>query len=159
MYPGTHAATAPDRPAVIMAGSNTTVTYAELDENSARLASALHELGLRTGDVIAVLSDNVPETFEIYWAAIRSGLYITFVNWHLTPAEAAYIVEDSSARVVLTSAGVAALGAEVAALVPHVKHWYAFGGPVEGHESYAELLAQAGPRLTDQPRGSELLYS
>src|SRR5205814_2381642 len=82
-----------------------------------------------------------------------------FVNWHLTPAEAAYIVEDSAARVVLTSAGVAALGAEVAALVPHVKHWYAFGGTVEGHESYAELLAQAGPRLIDQPRGSELLYS
>ena len=32
MYPGTHAATAPDRPAVIMAGVEATVTYAELDE-------------------------------------------------------------------------------------------------------------------------------
>src|SRR3954471_22850784 len=159
MYPGTHAATAPDRPAVIMAASNTTVTYAELEENSARLASALHELGLRTGDVIAVLSDNVPEAFEIYWAAIRSGLFVTFVNWHLSAAEAAYIVEDSAARVVFTSAGVATLGAELAALVPQVEHWYAFGGAVDGYESYAELLAQAGSRLIDQPRGSELLYS
>ena len=159
MYPGTHAATAPDRPAVIIAGSNVTVTYAELDENSARLASALHELGLRTGDVIAVLTDNAPEAFEIYWAAIRSGLYVTFVNWHLTPAEAAYIVEDSAARVVFTSAGVATLGAELVALVPQVAHWYAFGGDVEGHGSYADLLAQAGPRLSDQPRGAELLYS
>jgi len=159
MYPGTHAATAPDRPAIIMAGSNATVTYAELEENSARLASALHELGLRTGDVIAVLSDNVPEAFEIYWAAIRSGLFVTFVNWHLSAAEAAYIVEDSAARVVFTSAGVATLGAELAALVPQVEHWYAFGGAVDGYESYAELLAQAGSRLIDQPRGSELLYS
>ncbi|WP_319455955.1 MULTISPECIES: acyl-CoA synthetase [unclassified Mycobacterium] len=159
MYPGTHAATAPHRPAVIMAGSDRTVTYAELEDNSARLAAALHKLGLRTGDVVAVLSDNVPEAFEIYWAAIRSGLYVTFVNWHLSPAEAAYIVEDSAARVVLTSAGVAALGAELATLAPQVEHWYAFGGAVEGHDSYAELLAQAGPRLIDQPRGSELLYS
>ena len=63
MYPGTHAATAPDRPAVIMAGSNATVTYAELDENSARLASALHELGLRTGDVIAVLTGQCSRDF------------------------------------------------------------------------------------------------
>lgn len=159
MYPGTHAATAPERPAVIMAASGSTVTYGQLDENSARLAAALRQLGLNTGDVIAVLSDNVPEAFEIYWAAVRSGLYVTFANWHLSPAEAAYIVSDSGAQVVLASAGVASLGVEVAGLVPQVKHWYAFGGAIDGYESYTELLAQAGPRLTDQPRGSEMLYS
>jgi len=159
MYPGTYAATAPERPAVIMAGTGSTVTYGQLDENSARLAAALRKLGLKTGDVIAVLSDNVQEAFEIYWAAVRSGLYVTFANWHLSPAEAAYIVSDSGAQVVLASAGVASLGVEVAELVPQVKHWYAFGGAIDGYESYADLLAQAGPRLTDQPRGSEMLYS
>ena len=159
MYPGTHAATSPGRPAIVMAESGQIVTYGQLDEHSARVAAALRRLGLRTGDVIAVLSDNAPEAFEIYWAAIRSGLYVTFVNWHLSAAEAAYIVEDSAARVVLTSAGVAALGAEVVALVPQVAHWYAFGGEVEGHGSYADLVAEAGPRLSDQPRGAELLYS
>lgn len=159
MYPGTHAAYAPDRAAVVMAQSGQTLTYGQLDENSARVAAALRGLGLGRGDVIAVLSDNVPEAFEIYWAAIRSGLYVTFVNWHLSAAEAAYIVADSAARVVFTSAGVATLGADVAALVPQVAHWYAFGGEVERHGSYADLLAQAGPRLTDQPRGAEMLYS
>jgi len=66
-----------------MAGSGRTVTYGELDENSARLAAALNDIGLRKGDVIAMLTDNAPEAFEIYWAAMRSGLYITAVNWHL----------------------------------------------------------------------------
>ena len=42
--------------------------------------------------MIALLSDNPPEAFEVYWAAMRSGLYITAVNWHLTPDEVAYIV-------------------------------------------------------------------
>src|ERR1700758_3296046 len=83
MFPGTHAASAPNRPAVLMAGSGKTVTYRELDDNSARLASALHALGLRHGDVIGLVSDNSAEAFEVYWAALRSGLYITFVNWHL----------------------------------------------------------------------------
>lgn len=142
-----------------MADSGSTVTYGQLDENSARLAAALRQLGLQPGDVIAVLSDNVPEAFEIYWAAVRSGLYVTFANWHLSPAEAAYIVADSGAQVVLASAGVASLGIEVAGLVPHVEHWYAFGGAIDGYKSYTELLEQAGPRLTDQPRGSEMLYS
>ena len=45
MYPGTHAASAPNRPAVVMAGSGKTVTYRELDDNSARLAAALPHWG------------------------------------------------------------------------------------------------------------------
>jgi long-chain acyl-CoA synthetase len=159
MYPGTHAAAAPDRPAIVMAGSGELVTYAELEDNSARLAAALHQLGLRTGDVIAVLSDNAPQAFEIYWAAIRSGLYVTFVNWHLSGDEAAYIVRDSGALVVIASGGVATLASEVAELTPDVERRYAFGAAIDGYGSYADLLQQAGARLIDQPRGSEMLYS
>jgi fatty-acyl-CoA synthase len=159
MYPGTYAASAPHRPAVVMAGTGRALTYRELDENSARLASALYAQGLRPGDVIALISDNSAEAFEVYWAALRSGLYITFVNWHLAPEEAAYILRDSGSRVVIVSAGVRAVAEPVVSLVPEVRHWYAFGGQVAGYRSYSELLATAGPRLTDQPRGSEMLYS
>jgi fatty-acyl-CoA synthase len=109
--------------------------------------------------VIALISDNSAEAFEVYWAALRSGLYITAVNWHLAPAEAAYILRDSGAQVVIASAGVRALAEPVVSLVPEVKHWYAFGGNVAGYQSYSEFLATAGPRLTDQSRGSEMLYS
>jgi fatty-acyl-CoA synthase len=114
---------------------------------------------LRTGDVIALASDNAPEAFEIYWAALRSGLYVTAVNWHLAPEEAAYIVRDSGAQVVIASAGILDLPERIGGLVPEVHHRYAFGGEVAGYESYSELLAAAGPRLADQPRGSEMLYS
>ncbi|MCV7412375.1 acyl-CoA synthetase [Mycobacterium florentinum] len=159
MFPGTHAASAPDRPAVILADSGRTLTYGQLDDNSARLASALHAMGLRKGDVIAMLSDNAAEAFEIYWAALRSGLYITAVNWHLAPEEAAYIVRDSGARVVVASSGVRELAEQLLDLVPDVEHWYAFGGEVTGYRPYGELLATAGPRLADEPRGAEMLYS
>src|ERR1700739_2712592 len=159
MFPGTHAASAPNRPAVVMAGSGKTVTYRELDDNSARLASALRALGLRPRNGIALLSDNSAEAFEVYWAAIRSGLYITFVNSHLAPEEAAYILRDSGAQVVIASAGARGVAGPVAPLVPEVHHWYAFGGDVAGYQSYSGLLATAGPRLTDQPRGPEMLYS
>src|SRR5215207_4409873 len=133
MFPGNHAASAPNRPAVVIAGSGKTLTYRELDDNSARLASALHALGLRTGDVIALISDNSAEAFEVYWAALRSGLYITAVNWHLAPEEAAYILRDSGARVVVASAGVRAVAEPVVSLAPEVAYWYAFGGDVSGY--------------------------
>jgi fatty-acyl-CoA synthase len=159
MYPGTHASVRPDHPAVIMAGSGTVTTYAELEQRSAAVASALYDMGLRRGDVIALLSDNSAAAFEIYWAALRSGLYITAVNWHLTPDEAAYIVNDSGAQVLFASTGIGNLAADLVNLTPSVKRRYAFGGPVAGHESYAELLAGDWPPLPSQPRGSEMLYS
>ncbi|QZT59581.1 acyl-CoA synthetase [Mycolicibacterium austroafricanum] len=159
MFPGTHAATTPDRPAIIMAGSGAVTTYGELDNRSATVASALYDMGVRRGDVIALVSDNAAAAFEIYWAALRSGLYITAVNWHLSAEEAAYIVNDSGAQALFASAGVGDLAAELVALTPSVRHRYAFGGPIDGHDDYAELLDGDYPGLPAQPRGSEMLYS
>lgn len=160
MFPGIHAVTTPDKPAVIMAASGREVSYAELEKSSRQLAVALNDCGLVKGDVIAMLSDNAAECFTIYWAALRSGLYLTAVNFHLTADEAAYIVDDCGAKVLIASAGVGELAEQVRARVPSVQHAYSFGGFLTGFDSYADLLASAGDRvLADQPRGSDMLYS
>jgi long-chain acyl-CoA synthetase len=159
MFPGVHALSTPDKPAVVMAGSGRTITYRELDEHSAQFARVLHDLGLRPGDVVALLSGNEPECFEIYWAAMRSGLYVTAINWRLTPSEASYIIDDCDAKVVVASAGIAELAGAVRDLAPRVQHWLAFGGDVAGYSSYTAEIAGAGERLPDQPRGSDMLYS
>ncbi len=85
MYPGAYLDTAAHKPAVIMADTGRTVTFAELEANSIRIARHLRALGLCRGDHVAVLATNTPRVFDIYWAAMRSGLYVTMVNWHLTP--------------------------------------------------------------------------
>lgn len=159
MYPGTHAAGDPHRAAVIESATGRVLTYGDLDENSARLASALNGLGLRRGDVIALLSDNSAEAFEVYWGAIRSGLYVTAVNWHLAPEEVAYILTDSGASVVIASAGLSDLAEKSAKLADSIAHWYVFGGSADGYLSYEKLLEAAPPMLAEQPRGSEMLYS
>lgn len=70
MYPGFHAATQPDKPAVVMGRSGETITYRELDERSARLARLLYASGLRPGDKVAILAENHPRYYEVYWAAV-----------------------------------------------------------------------------------------
>jgi len=100
------------------------------------------------------LSDNAPEAFEIYWAAIRSGLYVTFVNWHLSGTRRRTSFETVAHGCSSASGGVAALASEVAELIPDVESRYAFGAAIDGYGSYVDLVQQAGPRLTDQPRGS-----
>ena len=138
-----------------MAGTGAVLTYGELDDRSARLASALHGLGLRRGDVIAMLTDNTAEAFVIYWAALRSGLYVTAINRHLAAPEVAYILADSGAGVLFASAGLSQLAQDIAGPV----HRYAFDVQIPGYDSYPDLLAGAGSRLADQPRGSDMLYS
>jgi long-chain acyl-CoA synthetase len=163
VYPGTYAASAPERPAVVVAETGETLTYAELDRESTRLARALHDQGLRRGDVVAMLADNTPWAFVVYWAAQRSGLYITAINHHLSPDEAAYIVDDCGARVLVVAGQRPALRELAVALVdrtPGVAHRISFDGALDGYDDGAALLAatSAAP-LTDQPRGADMLYS
>jgi len=160
MYPGTYAADAPDSIAAVMAGTGETLTYGELNRRSAQLARVLREAGLRRGDVVALLTENHLRAFEVYWAAMRSGLYITAVNYHLKPDEVAYIVNDSGAAVLVVSAEQAATAEAIADQTAGVKLRLAFGGPVAGYDSYEDTIAAASAEpFADQPHGATMLYS
>ncbi|GAA5129603.1 acyl-CoA synthetase [Haloechinothrix salitolerans] len=160
MYPGKIAEQTPDKPAVIMGGSGTTMSYADLEANSVRVARLLRDAGLRPGDVIALLAENNIRCFEIYWAALRSGLYITAINQHLSAEEVSYIIDDSGAKVLFASAALRELAESVVSRTPNVAARYAFDGPVDGHESYEDALAASSAEpLADQPAGAPMLYS
>ncbi len=95
LHPGTIAAATPERIAVIV--DDATLTYAALDRQSRAIAAALFALGLRRGDVLAMLIGNRPEFFSVAWAAQRSGLYYLPIPTRLTPPEIAYLLSDSGA--------------------------------------------------------------
>ncbi len=109
---------------------------------------------------MALLSDNTPETYEVYWAALRSGLYVTAVNHHLTAEEAAYVVDDCGARVLVVSAGKAGTAARLRDRLPRVEGWLVFGGDLVRYDDYEAALAATDPTpLPEQPHGDDLLYS
>ncbi|MEU5851396.1 acyl-CoA synthetase [Saccharopolyspora shandongensis] len=160
MYPGMHAAANPGKPALIMAGSGERLTYRELDDRSLRLANLLRAAGLAKGDVVALLTDNSVHAYEVYWAAVRSGLYVCAVNNHLQSDEIAYIVNDSGASALVVSAALGELAEDVADRVPGVRVRMAYGGSVPGYEDYEKALAAASDEVPAvQPRGADLLYS
>ncbi len=164
MYPGRYARETPDKPAVVMAGTGETVTYLELDRRSNRLAQLWYARGLRPEDHVAIFMENHPRYFEVYWAAIRSGLYLTTVNRYLTAEEAAYIVKDCGARSIVASAKLAEACAELTDLIPTcpgrlIVDDDGLGAP-PGWDDYGEATAAfpAEP-LAEQPRGGTMLYS
>ncbi|MGH9000062.1 MAG: AMP-binding protein, partial [Acidimicrobiia bacterium] len=160
MYPGHWAAHTPTKPAVVMAGSGQTVTCAELDERSIRLARLLAAGGLSPGDHIALFMENNPRFFEVMWAALRSGLIITTVNRYLTADEAGYIVDNCEARALVTSKYLAPVAAELPGRAPGCGIRLMVDGTVDGYDSYEEALAAHSPEPpADQPMGNLMLYS
>ncbi len=143
-----------------MGGSGQVVTYGQLNDGSIRFARLLRETGLGPGDHFAVMMENHPRYCEVVWAALRSGLYVTAINSHLTPSEAAFIVDDCGAKVLVTSAARADVAAALVTGTPHVRRRLMLDGEITAHESYEAATARyPTDPLGDERRGTVMLYS
>ncbi len=150
-------------PAIVMAGSGRTLSYAELDAASRHLAHGLDVRGLRAGDTVAILMENSVEFIVAALAAQRRGLYFVPVNWHLTAAEIRYMVTDSGASALLTSPALAGMAAAAAAEAPALAHRLilagAHHGPAEGFDTVRlDTTPVTGPP-GDEPSGISMFYS
>jgi len=153
VWPGKHAAERPEKIAYIFSGSGASATYRELNDRSNQVAQLLYDAGLRFGDHIAVLMENRPEYFEVCWAAQRSGLFYTAINHHFTVDEAAYIIDDCDARVLVISEAYRALAEELADKMPNVKVRLLVGDQNVGRADAAEpRTAQRGSHVSGYER-------
>jgi len=160
-YPDVFAARTPGRPAVILAETGETLTYAELEASSNQIAHLLRARGLKRGDHVAVMIENELAFFPVVWACQRAGIYYTPINTRLTANEAGYIARDCGARALIVSANRAEqaddLRKETADTV--VLH-ASVSGDLDGYERL-ETLAAAQPktRLADESEGAPMFYS
>jgi long-chain acyl-CoA synthetase len=160
MYPGKWAIEFPDKPALIHSVSGDTVTHGELNDRSNRLAQLMWAQGLRPGDHVAIFMENNLRYFDVVWAALRSGLYLTTINRYLTEDEAGYILDNCEARVLITSQKMADVAAALPQYAPNCARWLMLDGTIDGFESYETAIAQypAEP-LAQEPAGTFMLYS
>jgi len=161
MYPGAHATTHPDKPAVIMAGSGFTQTFAELDAAANRVSHLLRAAGVRPGDHVAICMENHDRYFEITWGCYYAGAIYTNCSSRLTSGELAYILNDSAARVFFTSKYKADQAADVLPETPGIGLRLMLDGTIPGYESYeAAVAAQPDTALPEQRyAGTDMLYS
>jgi long-chain acyl-CoA synthetase len=154
------ASVSPERPAIVMGRSGATTTYAQLNDRSLRLAHQLRAWGLERGDGIALLLENDRSYLEIAWAAQRSGLYYTGINWHLQPGEVDYILRDCEARVLFTSARMSDIVSALPSGVLRQEHIVFVGEAPDGAVTLDDCLAgRPSTPIADPSEGCELLYS
>ncbi|WP_120716763.1 acyl-CoA synthetase [Tsuneonella amylolytica] len=156
MHPTTHAAARPDHPAIVMAGSGKTVSFGELDAAANRVAQLFRSRGLAAeSGVVGLWLENRPEYLEIAWGNQRAGTTLVPISTHLTPDEVAYILEDSGATLLISSAQFAPRLEELARLAPDVAQ-LVFEGAPDAAEALAAMPAEP---IADQSVGLAMLYS
>jgi long-chain acyl-CoA synthetase len=159
MQPAVWAKLTPDRIAVRdYAGA--TRTFGELNANANRVARLLRMAGLEPGDGVALACSNRVEFCEVLLAALRSGLRLTPVNWHLTGEEITYIVNDCEAKALFADVRIAQAARTVAEGCPEVALKAAIGGPIGDFEDHDEAIgAFDGADVEAPARGHTMLYT
>lgn len=148
----------PERLAVRVGDVDT--SYGELEAQANRIAHVLRAQGVQRGDHVAALMGNGASVFAVVWGAYRVGAYLTPVPCTASIEDAAYIVRDCAARVVVVDAS---LG-EVLAALPTMEglspQWLALGGDVPGFQSMGPLLAKAPVTpVADETSGALMMYT
>jgi acyl-CoA synthetase (AMP-forming)/AMP-acid ligase II len=97
------------------------LTFAQVDEASSRLARVLAAHGVRPGDRVAIMLGNVPDWPLSWFAILKAGAVAVPVNARYREEDLRFVLADSGAVLVLTSGEHADLVRAVAATVGTVR--------------------------------------
>ena len=99
-----------------------TYTWGGLREDVDLLAKGLHELGLESGDVMALMLLNRPEFHACDLAGMMLGAATTSIYVTLAPEQIEYVLNDAAVSVVFTEQSFLPVITQVIAKVPSIKH-------------------------------------
>ncbi len=123
-------------------------SYETLATQALKGAQALRRLGLETGDGIAALSENHPDSLLLFWAAQMAGLYYTAISVQFQQREIEYILNDCDARLFVISR--AQREKDISAPQPVTLEL----------ESWRDTIAaEPATLIADAAEGAEMLYS
>ena len=139
------------------------LTHGGLAQRALRLASGLYQLGLRRQDRLALLAMNSLEFYETYAAAEVAGYVAAPINYRLAPAEIAYMLRDSGAKILIFEAQYAAAVATLRPQLREVQHYICIdsgcidpgaASALEWALGFEEVVARGsadGPPISPQP--------
>ena len=151
---------------------DTEVSYAMLEEGSARMAAILKDKGVGPGDRVGIMLPNVPYFPVVYYGVLRAGGVVVPMNPLLKGREVKYYLEDPGAKLLVAWGDFeepATKGAEdagVECILVKPGEFEKLLGEVEepAHvledrdpDDTAVILYTSG--TTGQPKGAELTHS
>ncbi|MFX1563284.1 MAG: long-chain fatty acid--CoA ligase, partial [Promethearchaeota archaeon] len=131
----------------------------QVNEDADRLAAALHDIGIKQGDVVALLLGNMPQFPVAFFGALKAGAILTLINPLYQPPEIEFQLKDSGAKAIIVIDIMHDNYAKIRENTP-IKHTIvttmadAFPGmrvsfelpDVEGYHLYGEILEKSEPK-------------
>ena len=122
-------------------------SFAEIEELTAQVVAALFAAGVRKGDRIAWIGKNSDLYFLLFFGAARAGIVMAPIGWRLSPAEWAFILGDTQAKLVFAGPGFEGLADQLAGKLEEAPPI------VEAAEAWA--MIRAAERLPFEPSGPD----
>jgi fatty-acyl-CoA synthase len=126
------------------------LTYLELRDRIGRLASALHNIGVRPGDSVGVLDWDSNRFLEAFFAIPMMGVVLQTVNVRLSPEQIAYTIDHAGSSTLLVNDEFVDLVQSILPRLSKVKRLIVLTdrkapvtGKLEFAGEYEELLAAA----------------
>ena len=132
-------------------------TYARLDADVNALAAGLLDLGIRRGEIVAILAMNCPEYILLCLAVSKIGAVFLPLNYRLHEEEVAYELEHSGAVYLASEAQYAPLCERLLGRLPALRGLLALRPPAGSDWADAHRLMdlQRGVRVPDAALGDD----
>ena len=143
----------PDAPAFYCAGTRRRFTFRETDERTNRLAQAMLGLGLKKGDVVALILSNRVEMVEVFFALARTGIIGLPLNYRLATSEMVELTRSMRATALVYEGRFASEAEAVHQQLPGIGRIISIDSPQTdfGHD-YEELLRGIPAPARDRDR-------
>ena len=133
------------------------MSYGHFDETVGRFANGLTSLGMKKGDMVAIMLPNSP-AFLISWMGVnRIGAIEVPINTNFKQGEVEYILRHSEASAIILSQDGYELFSKIeTTALPHLKHKIILGGnhQPKGATPYSQLLEHPsefrGPMISEE---------
>jgi fatty-acyl-CoA synthase len=137
------------------------LTYRQMRERVARLASALMALGVKPGDTVAVLDWDSHRYLECYFAIPMIGAVLHMINIRLSPEQMLYTITHAEDKVMLINPDFVSVLEQLKGRIDSVEHYVLMGTAQDKPQTslkfsgvYEELLERAEP-LAEFPEFDE----
>ncbi len=108
------------QPAIVFGGKE--ITYQQLNENVNKLANGLRNMGICTGDRVAIMLPNIPEFVYSFFAVQKLGAIAVPFNTMYKGREIIHILNDCGAKAIIALSNFATLINEIKTDVPSLEH-------------------------------------
>jgi acetyl-CoA synthetase/medium-chain acyl-CoA synthetase len=132
-------------------GNRARYTFWDVSRASNRVGNVLRSLGVRKGEPVLVLLQNVPEWYFTVVAGNKIGALVIPCSDQLRPKDLVYRALHSGARTIVSWDAKAPEVDEIRKDCPGLVNFLCVGGTREGWRSFEEEAAQASPELAIEP--------